>query len=110
MRVSAWENLCPDSVAFPGKTGRFQIKVVRNSHVRNIAPRNSPEKLQLPALCASLVCGGYGSSYDGGYYEGVAPFGRFVGRPATNILIGALLLAGLSAQGAMAATSILETT
>ena len=23
---------------------------------------------------------GYGPSYDGGYYEGVAPFGRFVGK------------------------------
>jgi hypothetical protein len=27
---------------------------------------------------------GYGPSYDGSYYEGVAPFGRLVGRPATG--------------------------
>jgi hypothetical protein len=27
---------------------------------------------------------GYGPGYDGGYYEGVAPFGRFVGRPNTG--------------------------
>jgi hypothetical protein len=27
---------------------------------------------------------GYGPSYDGSHYEGVAPFGRLVGRPATG--------------------------
>jgi hypothetical protein len=27
---------------------------------------------------------GYGPSYGGGYYEGVAPFGRLVGQPATG--------------------------
>jgi hypothetical protein len=27
---------------------------------------------------------GYGPSYDGAYYEGVAPFGRMVGRPAAG--------------------------
>lgn len=28
--------------------------------------------------------GGSSPSYDGSYYEGVAPFGRLVGRPATS--------------------------
>jgi hypothetical protein len=38
-------NVCPDSVAFPGKTGRLQIKLVRNSHVLNIALHYSSKKM-----------------------------------------------------------------